>query len=65
MGKMTRCFLLTGSINEMNLCMAGIEIYFHPPSVFYLDQFNIIKSVLYMKKMAIDQRIILSSILMT
>ena len=58
--KLMRYFLLTYSINEINLCMAGIELHPHPFLVSRLGQFNILKSVLYVKNSAVGKQIILS-----
>lgn len=55
MEKITRHFLLTGSINEINLYMAGIEIHLYPPLVSHLVMSNALKSVLCMEKSAVDQ----------
>lgn len=65
MRKMTRCFLSTGSINGIDLYMAGIKMHFYPPPISYLDQSNILKSVLYMEKSAIGQQIIPSKSMIT
>ena len=54
MGKMTRYFLLTDSINTIDLYVADIEMYFHPLLIFHFDQSNILKNILYIEKSAIS-----------
>lgn len=65
MGKITRYFLLTDSINGINLYVSDIEIHLYPPPIFYLVMSNTLKSVLCMERSAVDQWIILSKSVMT
>lgn len=57
---MTRCFLSTSGIERINLYIASINMYFYFPLVSFLDQSNILKSVLYIEKSTISQQIIFS-----
>lgn len=59
MRKSMRCFLLTGGIDKMNLCVVGIKM--HHYLVFCLDYFNTLKSVLYIEQLAIGSLIILNT----
>ncbi len=58
-----RCSLPTGSINEIDLCAANIEIHFST-IVLHLGHFNAPKSVLNMEKSAASQQIILNKNIM-
>lgn len=57
---MMRCFLLINNINRIDLYVAGIEVNPQSSLVLYLSLSNILKSVLCMKKIVVDQQIILS-----
>lgn len=56
-----RYFLSTNNINKINLYLASIEIHFYH-FAFHIDKeyFNISKSVLYIKKLVIDEVITLN-----
>ncbi len=58
-GKMMRCFSPIGNIDGIDLCVAGIEVHPHLSLVSHLGQSNTPKSVLYVKKSAVGQQIIL------
>lgn len=64
MGKITKYFLLTDSIEEIDLCVAGIEMHFYPHLIFHLGYFNVVKSVLYVEKLPVSQLNILNKSIM-
>lgn len=64
-GKIMRCSLLIGNIDGIDLYIANIKVHFYPPSVSHLGQFNVLKSVLYIEKLAVAQQIILNRNMMT
>ena len=68
--RIMKYFSLIANIDKMDLCKVGIQVYYtrpkiyfthliHPYFVFYLSQgySNILKNVLYVKKLAVDQLI--------
>lgn len=61
-----RCLLSIANIDEIGLCMMGLEIHFH-----YLihhigpEYFNILRSILYIEKSVVGQVIIRSKSKMT
>lgn len=63
---MIRCSLRTAGINRIDLCMTGIKVHFH----YCLDShvshknFNIAKSVLFVKKSTVSQPITLNKSVM-
>ena len=57
---MTRYSLPTGSIDGIDLCVAGIKVHPHLSPIFHLGQSIIPKSVLCVEKSAVGQQIILS-----
>lgn len=61
---MMKCSVPTNSIDKIDLCVTGIEIYFST-IVFHLSHFNTLKSVLYIEKLANDQQIILNNSVMS
>lgn len=56
-----RYFLSTNNINKINLCLASIEIHFYHLA-FHMNKeyFNVLKSVLCIKKLAINEVITLN-----
>lgn len=50
-----KCFLPTGGIDKMDLCMVGIKVHLYPHLIFYFGYFNALRNVLYMKSLAISQ----------
>lgn len=54
--------LSTGSINGMNLYVIDIKVYFYPYLIFYLshEYFNILKNILFIKKLDVGQLITLN-----
>lgn len=63
-GRMKRCFLLTGNIDGMVLCAAGIKMYL-PIITLYFGTFNARKNVLWVKELAVDQQIIFNKGIMS
>ncbi len=59
-GKRTKYVLPTGGIDEIDLCVGGIEVHPHLPPVSHLGQSHIPKSVLCVEKSSVGQQIILS-----
>lgn len=64
--KMVRCFLLTDNIKKIGLYMGSIKVQCYH-CIFHIGQkcFNILKSVLYIQKSAVDQEIILNKSMMS
>lgn len=62
---MIRYFLLPDSINGIDLCVADIEVPFHPHLISHLGHFIVLKSDLYMEKSVIGQVITLNRSVMT
>lgn len=61
-----RCFLLTGRIDGIDLCVAGMEIHFHHLTLHISQKyFNILKNTLYVEKSVVDQVIIFNKSLIT
>lgn len=61
---MIRCFLPTGNINKIDLCMASIEVHLFI-IILYLGYFYAISNVFCAKKLAIGQQIIFNSSIIT
>ena len=59
-----RYFLLTGNINEIDPCEAGIEVQL-PIIILYLGHFNAPKSVLCVENSAVGQQITLKKSVMS
>lgn len=55
-----RFFLPIGNINKIELYMVDIKVHIYSHLVFYFGNFNILKSVLCIKQLAIGQLIILN-----
>ena len=53
-----RCSLLAGSIDKIDPCTTGIEVYL-PTIILHLCNFNAPKSILCMENLAASQQIIL------
>lgn len=54
MEKLMRYFLQTSNINEIDLYIVDIKVHLHLYLIFYLGHFNILKSVIYMKQLAVS-----------
>ena len=65
-GKMIRCFLPTGNIDGIDLCVAGIEVHLHylAPHIGQ-EHFNVLTSALYIEKSIVGQVITLNKSVMT
>ena len=60
-GKMMKCFLSTSNIDEIDLCVAGIEVHlYHLTPHIGREHFNVLKSALCMEKLVVGQVITLN-----
>lgn len=55
--RMIKCFLLTSSIDNINLYTVGIKVHLYLYLTFYLQKkyINMLKNVLFIEKLAVSQ----------